>query len=123
MNSVTVAHSYTQSPEVYTSCTDRIRGKTPSQSTIPYIGVAGVAKNPKSGIRGRLQSHRKHRTDWSHYSFFEVHDNVTREEILELESLFLAIFRHDPRIQLENKQKGSTSLYKLRGKQAWSDVL
>ena len=85
-----------------------------------YIGVAGVAKEPKSGIRGRLQSHRKHRTDWTHYSFFEVHDNVTREEILELESLFLAIFRHDPRIQLENKQKDSTRLYRLRGKEAWS---
>jgi hypothetical protein len=88
-----------------------------------YIGVAGVAKEAKSGIGGRLQSHRKHRTDWTHYSFFEVHDNVTREEILELESLFLTIFRHDPRIQLENKQKDSTRLYKLRGKEVWSDVL
>jgi hypothetical protein len=29
-----------------------------------------------------------------------VHDNVSREEILELESFLLAIFRHDPRIQL-----------------------
>jgi hypothetical protein len=51
-----------------------------------------------------------------------VHDNVSREEILELESFLLAIFRHDPRIQLANKQKSSKRLWQLRKKGAWPDV-
>jgi hypothetical protein len=50
---------------------------------------------------------------------FEVHDNITRDEIRELESLLLAIFRHDPRIALTNKQQGSTRLYRLRSKVLW----
>jgi hypothetical protein len=78
-----------------------------------YIGVGGVAKNATSGMRGRLKSHHKQKEDWTHYSFFEVHDNVSREEILELEGLLLRIFRHDRRIKLDNKQKGSVALWKL----------
>jgi hypothetical protein len=88
-----------------------------------YIGVAGISKVPRSGIASRLRSHHKNRKDWTHYSFFEVHDNVSRDEILELESLLLGIFRHDSRIDLENKQKGSAKLYQLRKRAAWTDVL
>jgi hypothetical protein len=44
---------------------------------------------------------------WTHYSIFEVHDNVTGDEIRELEGLLLRIFRHDPRIELgENSSAG-----------------
>ena len=99
-------------------------GQAPASSTpvhhVNYIGVAGIGKDLRSGIRGRLKSHHRNRKDWTHYSFFEVHDNITREEIRELESLLLAIFRHDPRISLENKQKGFGNLYQLRKKAAWS---
>jgi hypothetical protein len=48
-----------------------------------------------------------------------VHDNITRDEIRELEALLLGIFRHDPRIQLSNKQRGSTKLYQLRKPAQW----
>ncbi len=89
---------------------------------VKYIGVAGISKDPKSGIHHRLKKHHQTRKDWTHYSFFEVHDNVSREEILELESLLLAIFRHDHRIKLENKQKSSTILTTLRKITAWKDV-
>ncbi len=90
---------------------------------VVYIGVSGVAKNPTSGIGGRLRQHNKSKTKrWTHYSFFEVHDNISREEILELESFLLAIFRHDPRIDLDNKQKGSGRLAQLRRDDVWSDV-
>jgi len=91
---------------------------------VVYIGVAGVAKEPARGIGGRLRDQDKSRKekDWTHYSFFEVHDNVSREEILELESFLLAIFRHDPRIQLANKQRSSKRLWQLRKKGAWPDV-
>ena len=41
---------------------------------------------------------------------------------MELESLLLGIFRHDSRIELENKQKSSGKLYQLRKRAAWADV-
>jgi hypothetical protein len=89
---------------------------------VVYIGVAGIAMEAKTGINGRLRQHDKTKKDWTHYSFFEVHDNVSREEILELENFLLAIFRHDPRIELENKQSSSKRLRNLRLKNAWLDV-
>jgi hypothetical protein len=79
-----------------------------------YIGVGGVSKNAKSGVGARIKHHDKTKKDgWTHYSFFEVHDNVSGEEILELEGLFLRIFRHDPRVRLDNVQLGSKILWGL----------
>ena len=88
-----------------------------------YIGVAGLNKVQNSGIASRLRSHHKKRKNWTHYSFFEVHDNVSHDEIRELESFLLSIFRHDDRIELENKQKSSKAFLKLRKAEAWGDVL
>lgn len=92
------------------------------QYRVVYIGVAGLSRTQKSGIASRLRSHDKRRENWTHYSFFEVHDNVSHDEIRELESFLLSIFRHDDRIELENKQKSSKAFWKLRKKGAWSDV-
>jgi hypothetical protein len=91
-----------------------------------YIGAAGVSKNGKSGIRGRIKNHDKtKKAGWTHYSFFEVHDNVSHEEILELEGLFLHIFGHDPRVKLDNVQRGSTILRALSkdSAPAWASKL
>src|SRR5450432_1083672 len=51
-----------------------------------YIGVAGLGRTGGGGVRGRLKSHVSRIKKWTHYSVFEVHDNVTREEIREVES-------------------------------------
>ena len=88
---------------------------------VVYIGVAGLGKGVKRGIRGRLKRHHKRREGWSHFSFFEVHDNVTREDMRELESLLLSIFRHDSRVRLQNVQKSSRILYKLGQQSMWPD--
>jgi hypothetical protein len=88
-----------------------------------YIGVGGVAKKAKSGVEKRIRSHNKTKEGWTHYSFFEVHDNVSRREILELEGLFLRVFRDDPRVKLDNKQPGSV-IFKSLSKdsaRAWRD--
>ncbi len=86
---------------------------------VAYIGVGGVSTAPRSGVATRIRSHHKTKDDWTHYSFFEVHDNISREEILELEGLLLRIFRHDPRIRLANVQLGSKVLWSLSQKRAW----
>ena len=84
-----------------------------------YIGIAGRGDKPHRGINARLNEHRAGKKDWTHYSFFEVHDNIGGNEILELEGLLLHIFRHDPRIELENKQIGSNKLKRVSGKEVW----
>jgi hypothetical protein len=84
---------------------------------VVYIGVAGLGK--AGGIKGRLCSHHRKKKGWTHYSFFEVHNNVFTEEIRELEALLLGIFRHDPRIKLLNMQTGSKKLNALRRTTAW----
>ena len=69
---------------------------------------------PLKRVGVRIRNHDKTKKDgWTHYSFFEVHDNVSRGEILELEGLFLRIFRHDPRVKLDNVQLGSGILRSL----------
>jgi len=89
---------------------------------VVYIGVAGLGKTGGGGIRSRLRTHNRRIKRWSHYSFFEVHDNVTSEEIRELEALLLGIFRDDPRIDLANKQKGSKKLRLLRKVSHWIEA-
>jgi hypothetical protein len=95
----------------------RKRGKKNFEVT--YIGVGGVkGKLAKSGVHGRIRTHDKRAKekkikDWTHYSYFEVHDNISREEIRQLESLLLTIFKHDERIRLDNIQHGGSALRKL----------
>lgn len=93
---------------------------------VVYIGVAGLGLEGSGSIRSRLGSHHSEKKTskkkkWTHYSMFEVHDNITREEIRELEALFLAIFRDDGRIRLTNKQTGSKLFSKLRRELVWKE--
>ena len=95
------------------------RKKGKKNFEVTYIGVGGVqSKVAKSGVRGRIRTHDKRAKekkikDWTHYSYFEVHDNISREEIRQLESLLLTIFRHDKRIDLDNIQHGGSEFKKL----------
>ena len=86
---------------------------------VVYIGVAGLGNITRGGIKRRLRTHVARKPGWTHFSYFEVHDNVTSEEIRELESLLLVIFRHDERIALSNKQTGSRKLFELRKPHNW----
>jgi hypothetical protein len=67
---------------------------------VVYIGVAGLGRTGGGGARGRLQKHNDRIRNWTHFCLFEVHDNITRDEIREIEALLLGIFRDDPRIKL-----------------------
>jgi hypothetical protein len=68
---------------------------------VVYIGCsAGTI----AGIWARMKSHDKRKVSWTHFSIFEVHDNISREEIRELEALFLHIYRKDRRANRLNRQ-------------------
>jgi hypothetical protein len=68
---------------------------------VVYIGCSAGAV---AGIWARMKSHDKSKVDWTHFSIFEVHDNISREEIRELEALFLHIYREDRRANRLNLQ-------------------
>ncbi len=92
------------------------------QLDVFYIGIAGVRKDTTQGIGERLKHHaisKSKKGRWTHYSAFEVHDNITSAEIKELEGILLHIFRYDPRVELENDQVGSSKLKSVSGKDVW----
>jgi hypothetical protein len=79
---------------------------------VVYIGMA---RGKKTGIRGRLMSHVKQKRDlWTHFSAFEVWDNIREDEIEELEGLFRHLFRFDAAANRLNKQKGYKKLGRVR---------
>ena len=61
---------------------------------VQYIGFDAAGKKG-SGVRARLKAQVARRRQWTHYSLVEVHDNVTRDEIRQLEALLRQIFRDD----------------------------
>ncbi len=67
---------------------------------VVYVGMA------TQGIRGRLESHVKRKGDlWTHFSAFEVWDNIRDEEIVELEGLFRHLYRKDSQANALNVQR------------------
>lgn len=77
-----------------------------------YIGIA-----TRGGIKGRLNQHAKSRRKgdrWTHFSAYEVHEDVPDDLVAELEGLFLHIFRKDRRAQRLNKQRRHRPIRKVR---------
>ncbi|MBV6400594.1 MAG: hypothetical protein CNIPEHKO_00887 [Anaerolineales bacterium] len=75
----------------------------------------GMARGAKTGIKGRLRSHRKQKNGlWTHFSVFEVWDNIVEEEVEELEGLFRHLFKFDRKANRLNKQKGYKKLRGIR---------
>lgn len=75
----------------------------------------GMARGAKTGIKGRLISHKKNKGGlWTHFSVFEVWDNIIETEVEELEGLFRHLFKFDTKANSLNKQKGYKKLRKVR---------
>ena len=69
---------------------------------VVYVGMAA-----KGGMRARLKLHRrKKRGHWTHFSLFEVWDNIRDEEIRELEGLFRHIYKFDSQASPLNAARG-----------------
>ena len=72
-----------------------------------------MARGLKSGAHSRLNAHRRSerkKDKWTHFSLFEVWDNITEAEVAELEGLFRHIYRRDTRANPLNAQKGFKKL-------------
>ena len=77
--------------------------------SVVYIGMA------TRNIRRRLVRHRTQKaTFWTHFSAFEVWDNIRDEEIVELEGLFRHFYKKDPTANRLNKQRGFKKIRQVR---------
>lgn len=86
---------------------------------VVYIGMA---RGEKTGVLGRIKTHRKTKAKlWTHFSVFEVWDNISREQVEELEGMFRHIYKRDAEANRLNVQKTYRPLDRvLRGtKKAW----
>jgi hypothetical protein len=91
---------------------------------VVYIGMA---RGMKSGAHSRLNAHRRSERKqgkWTHFSLFEVWDNITEAEVAELEGLFRHIYRKDSRANPLNVQKGFKKLKRLDTElEAWKNAV
>lgn len=79
---------------------------------VVYIGMA---RGERAGVGGRLRSHRRKKADlWTHFSVYEVWDNITQAEVTELEGLFRHIYRKDTKANRINRQRGFRKLRKIK---------
>lgn len=81
------------------------------------VVYVGLAKGAKTGVGGRLRAHTRSKTKaslWSHFSVFEVWDNITEQEVAELEGLFRHIYRKDTKANRLNLQKSFEPLKRIR---------
>ena len=72
-----------------------------------YVGMAAAGR--RGGLRSRLISHARSKRKgklWSHFSAFEVWDNIRDAEVAELEGLFRHIYRKDSAANALNLQRG-----------------
>lgn len=78
-----------------------------------YIGMSGKEANGR--IKARLIKHKKSKSKkWSHFSYYEVWDNINDQEIRELEGLFRQLYRLDSRANTFNKQQTHRPLNRVR---------
>ncbi len=78
---------------------------------VVYVGMARGGGGIRERLRAHARSRRKGR-QWTHFSVFEVHDNIREEEIEELEGLFRHIYRKDTRANPLNTARGYDKLRK-----------
>ena len=77
----------------------------------------GMSRGRKTGIHGRINSHAISKTksaSWSHFSLFEVHDNISQEEVEELEGLLRHIYRFDLKANPFNQQRRCKNIIGVR---------
>ena len=76
-----------------------------------YLGMARAGKG--RGLKRRLLSHARKKRNWTHFSVFEVWDNVRDEEVVELEGLFRHIYRYDTRANSLNVMRSFKKLARV----------
>ena len=83
--------------------------KRASNYNLVYVGMSNRS------IRGRLRQHREHKGGlWSHFSYFQVFDNIPNYEVTELEGLFRHLYQFNSKANTLNKQLAHRPLGRVR---------
>lgn len=83
------------------------------------VVYVGMARGGKTGARGRLIIHKRNKPKlWSHFSVYEVWDNITKEQVEELEGLFRHMYRLDSAANKLNVQKSYRPLHAIKRRSA-----
>jgi hypothetical protein len=70
------------------------------------VVYVGMARGERSGAKGRLIAHKRSKPNlWTHFSVYEVWDNINKSQVEELEGLFRQIYRHDSNANKLNVQR------------------
>ena len=76
---------------------------------VVYVGMA------TRRMLDRLKSHKRHKRNlWTHFSVFDVWDNIRDDEISELEGILRHIYRRDSKANAVNKQKSFKKIKAVR---------
>ena len=97
----------------------RLRGiyalykKTRSSFDVVYVGMSGT--NSSGSIKSRIKQHRKSVAKvWTHFSYYEILDEISDQEISEMEGIFRQVYRFDARANRHNVQVTHKPLIRLR---------
>jgi hypothetical protein len=98
---------------LYRKRRSRTKGETAKiRYDVVYIGLASEGA---LGIRRRLRAHSGQKIgQWTHFSVYEVWDNIRHDEIVELEGLFRHIYRFDSHANKLNLAKAYRELGRVR---------
>jgi hypothetical protein len=100
----------------------RTRSRTAESKVQFDVVYIGLASGERVGIRGRLNRHRRSKGEhWTHFSIFEVWDNIRNDEVRELEGLFRHIYRFDTHANKLNVAKSYNALTTVRRAAARED--
>jgi hypothetical protein len=84
------------------------------EMNVVYIGMS---RGEKYGVGRRLESHVKtKRGHWTHFSVYEVWDNITKSQVEGLEGLFRHAYARDKNANNLAVQKTSALLTRIRRK-------
>ena len=84
------------------------------EMNVVYIGMS---PGQKVGMGARLESHVKEKPDlWTHFSAYEVWDNITKAQVEELEGFFRHVYARDTKSVGLGKSKTFDLLTRIRRK-------
>jgi hypothetical protein len=116
----TIKNSYEFLPvEDIKKVPNKVRGIYVLYESLPKkrmnVVYVGMARGEASGMKGRLAKHKRNKPDlWTHFSVFEVWDNISAQEVEELEGFFRHIYRYDTKANKLNSQRSYKLLNAVR---------
>jgi hypothetical protein len=85
-----------------------------NEMNVVYIGMS---RGKIVGVGARLEDHKKNKPDlWTHFSVYEVWDNITEAQVEELEGFFRHVYARDTKSQGLSKSKTYDLLTRIRRK-------